>query len=104
MHRRNLLRKIGAASAIAIGGAGVAGAGGGTGAAATDVAGIRWQFDGGRVEELDVAEFRQRRDTPSTAELGGDPADVLDCCLCQDYPIDCVLCYNPPCLDDPFAR
>lgn len=95
MRRRTVLRRFGAASATAIGGAGVS--------AARRSSRLQWQFDDGHVEVLTVAEFQQRSDTPSLADLGGHPADVLECCCCPDAPLTCDLCFICECDDDPFG-
>lgn len=89
-----MLRRFGAASATAIGGAGVS--------AARRSSRLQWQFDDGHVEELTVEEFRRRSDTPSFEELGGHPSAALECCCCRGA-VDCVHCFVCRCDgDDPF--
>lgn len=83
-----MLRRLGAASAIAIGGAGVVTADGATG--------IRWQFEDGHVETLTVEEFHRREDTPTVDDVTSE----YECCGCPDAPIDCVWCTYPDCDDD----
>lgn len=88
MHRRKLLRRLGAASAVAAGGAGIASAEGPTH--------VSWGFEDGREEVIPIEEFERRPDTPSLEEIGRNSHEDPCCCCVDSEPCTrCIVCMCP---------
>lgn len=75
MRRRDIVKRIGTAGAITLGGAGVA-----SGDESTQ---LEWEFDDGRVERMTVEEFDAHPETPTAAEIrASDTYALSGCCDC----------------------
>lgn len=88
MRRRTLLRRIAAGTALTVGGVGSG--------AAVDPESIRlnWEFSDGRTEEMTLAAFDERSDTPDRAAMRarGESIRASVCCDCPLRGPDCEEC------------
>lgn len=85
MRRRDVIRRIGAAGAVATGAAG-------TSVAADDDLYVNWQWADGTFEAIPVAVFERRPDTPSLSELDLTAASSPPCCTEYDIVDFCTEC------------
>lgn len=85
VRRRDVIRRIGAASAVAVGATGIT-----AGREATHVV---WGTDGERTV-LPIAEFDRRPDTPSVETLDTEALSSPPCCSCVGGLTPCTDCEN----------
>lgn len=90
LRRRDLVRRLAAGT---LAGGGLAATATGSAVAASDVR-LRWEFDDGHAEEMTLAEFEQRSDTPSRAALRerGTSVWASVCCSCPLRMEECEEC------------
>lgn len=73
MRRRTIIKRIGAASAVAVGGVGVA----------SGEQQLEWEFDDGHTERMSLAEFDAHSETPTVAEVrASEEYELSGCCNC----------------------
>lgn len=87
--RRDVIRRLGAVGGTAVAATGL----GAAEPSAADVR-LRWEFPDGHAEELSLAAFDRRDDTPSRAELRDRGTSVWAsvCCDCPLRGPDCEEC------------
>lgn len=92
MRRRDVIGRIGGATLVTAGGAGLV--------SGETTRTVTWEFADGRVAEFTPQEFVDNPETPGVDALRGDGILARICCCCEDVD-NCVDCGSDcPCLPD----